>query len=118
MSSYRAIPNLSDKQLQRLVATLNALHEGKMAIPLLFIAGKRAIRPLRTILLGEGVNRVRIPRTQVVWALAELGAREVLMEYLLTYRNISEPDSCQAEDEVRSAVTRALTAWGNPGIVR
>lgn len=111
MSSHRTIRNLSDKQLRNLVASLNALHAGRMAIPLLFIAGERAIRPLREILLEEGVNRLRIPRLQVVWALAELGAREALREYLLTHRNFAEPDLGEAEDAVRSAVIRALTAW-------
>jgi len=113
MIGHRRIQNLSDKQLQKLAASLSALHEGKMAIPLLFIAGERAIRPLRDILLEEGVNRLRIPRPQVVWVLAELGAREVLLEYLLTYSKPAEPDLRRAEDAVRSAVTRALTAWDN-----
>ena len=113
MSSYRTVKCLSNKQLRNLVASLNALHEGKTAIPLLFIAGERAIRPLREILLEEGVNRLRIPRPQVVWALAELGAREVLLEYLLTHRAHAGPHVRQAEEAVRSAVTRALTAWDN-----
>lgn len=113
MSSYRTVQYLSDKQLQNLVASLNALREGNTAIPLLFIAGERAVRPLRDILLEERVNRLRIPRPQVVWALAELGAREVLIEYLLTPRTLAGRDLRQAEDAVRSAVTRALTAWDN-----
>lgn len=111
MSSQRTIQNLSDKHLQMLVTSLNALHQGKMAIPLLFIAGERAIRPLREILLRGGVNRLRIPRPQIVWALAELGAREVLLEYWLRHRNLADSDLRPPEDEVRSAVTRALTAW-------
>lgn len=113
MNSYRTVQYLSNKQLHNLVASLNALHEGKTAIPLLFIAGERAIHPLREILLEEGVNRLRIPRPQVVCALAELGAREVLLEYLLTHRTPAGPDRCQTEAALRSAVTRALTAWDN-----
>jgi HEAT repeat protein len=110
---YRRLQDLADRPLQKLVASLNALHEGKIAIPLLFIAGERAIRPLRKILLHESKNPLRIPRPQVVWALAELGARNVLLEYLATQRNFPELAGCQAEATVQETVIRALTAWDN-----
>lgn len=113
MSGHPRTQNLADRQLQNLVVSLNAVHEGKVAIPLLFIAGERAVRPLRDVLLQGGVTDHRIPRVEAVWALAELGAREVLLEYLATPWISAEPDLCHAEKIVRDAVARALTAWDN-----
>lgn len=113
ISGDRRAPYLADRPLQKLVASLNALHEGKIAIPLLFIAGDRAIRPLRRILLHESANPLQIPRPHVVRALAELGARDALLEYVETHRNFREATRCQAEETVRDTVIRALTAWDN-----
>lgn len=110
---HRRAQDLADRPLQKLVASLNALYEGNIAIPLLFIAGERAIRPLRKILLHEGANPLQIPRPHVVRALAELGARDLLLEYVETHRNFGEPAGRQAEETVRDAVIRALTAWDN-----
>jgi hypothetical protein len=105
------IQNLADKQLRKLVASLNSLHEGGQAIPLLMISGDRAIRPLRDILLCGEVGGLSIPRPQVVWALAELGARDVLLEYLAMERDIADPLTWQAEAIVEQTAARALTAW-------
>jgi hypothetical protein len=110
---HRRAQDLAERPLQKLVASLNALHEGTIAIPLLFIAGERAIRPLRKILLHEGANPFQIPRPHIVRAVAELGARDVLLEYLSTHRNFGGPAGCQAEETVRDAVIRALIAWDN-----
>ncbi len=110
---HRRGQDVADRPLQKLVASLNALHEGKIAIPLLFIAGDRAIRPLRKILLREGTYPLEIQRPHVVRALAELGARDVLLEYVDTHRNFRDHGGCQAEETVRDAVIRALTAWDN-----
>jgi hypothetical protein len=105
------VQNLADKQLRRLVASLNSLHEGGLAIPLLMICGERAIRPLRDILLYGDVGGLSIPRPQVVWALAELGARDVLLEYLAMEKDIADPVVRQAEDTVENTAARALAAW-------
>lgn len=105
------VRNLSNGPLEKLVASLNALHEGKLAIPLLFIAAERAIRPLRDILLHGSVDGSRIPRPQVVWALAELGAREALLEYLANPRDFRDPVLQQAEEAVRATAVCALAAW-------
>ena len=109
--SSRRVRNLADEQLRKLVASLNSLHEGELAIPLLMICGERAIRPLRDILLYGELGNVSIPRPQVVWALAELGARDVLLEYLAMEKDIADPVTRQAETIVENTATRALAAW-------
>jgi len=117
--SRRKVRNLADEQLRKLVASLNSLHEGGLAIPLLIICGERAIRPLRDILLYGEIDGLTIPRPQVVWALAELGARDVLLEYLAMYEDIADPIVRQAEDEdvVKNTAARALAAWGSEDVV-
>ena len=109
--SSSRVQNLADEQLRRLVASLNALHEGGCAIPLLMICGERAIRPLRDILLYGEVGGLSIPRPQVVWALAELGARDVLMEYLFMKKRSADPVARRAEAIVENTAARALAAW-------
>jgi len=109
--STRRVRNLADEQLRKLVASLNFLHEGGLAIPLLIICGERAIRPLRDILLYGEIDGLTIPRPQVVWALAELGARDVLLEYLAMEKDIADPVVRQSEDTVVNTAARALAAW-------
>ncbi len=75
------------------------------------ICGERAIRPLRDILLHGEVGGLSISRPQVVWALAELGARDVLLEYLAMEKDIADPVTRQAETIVENTATRALAAW-------
>ena len=117
--SRRKVRNLADEQLRKLVASLNSLHEGGPCIPLLIICGERAIRPLRDILLYGEIDGLTLARPQVVWALAELGARDVLLEYLAMYEDIADPIVRQAEDEdvVKNAAARALAAWGSEDVV-
>jgi hypothetical protein len=115
--SGRRIRNLADEQLRKLVASLNSLHDGGVGIPVLMICGERAIRPLRDILLYREIDGLSIPRPQVVWALAELGARDVLLEYLAMEEDIADPIVRQAEDVVKNTAARALAAWCSEDVV-
>ncbi len=115
--SSRRVRNLANNQLRKLVASLNSLHEGGCGIPLLMICGERAIRPLRDILLYREIDGISIPRPQVVWALAELGARDVLLEYLAMEEDIADPIVREAEDAVKNTAARALAEWGNEDVV-
>ncbi len=111
MKRGREVRRLADKQLRKLVASLNSIHEGRIAIPMLMICGERAIQPLREILLYGVVEGLSIPRLQVVWALAELGARGVLLEYLAVDKEVNDPILRGEEDVVKNAATSALAAW-------
>lgn len=115
--SSRRVRYLADEQLQKLVASLNSLHEGRLAIPLLIICGERAIWPLRDILLYGEVGGHSIPRPHVVWALAELGAREVLMEYLSMKKDTANPVVWREEAIVENAAAHALAAWYSEDVV-
>ncbi len=115
--SSRRVRNLADEQLRKLVASLNSLHEGELAIPLLMICGERAIRTLRDILLYGELGDPSIPRPQVVWALAELGAWDVLLEYLTLEQQIADPVVRWAEAIVENTAARALAAWCGEDVV-
>jgi hypothetical protein len=105
------LQNLSDEQLEKLVASLNSLHDGDLGIPLLVACGKAAIRPLRHALLHGRAGSVFVPRQRVVWALAELGAKDVLLEYLARKKEIADPVVRQGEEAVENTAARALAAW-------
>jgi hypothetical protein len=103
--------SLSDEQLKRLAESLNSLYEGELSIPLLVACGERAIRPLRDFLLHGRAGSIFIPRQRVVWALAELGAKDVLLEYLAAEKDIADPVVRQGEEAVENTAARALAAW-------
>jgi HEAT repeat protein len=110
-NSGGGVRNLSDEQLKKLVESLNSLHDGELGIPLLVACGERAIRPLRDFLLHGRASSIFIPRQRVVRALAELGAKDVLLEYLAAEKNITDPCVRQGEEAVENTAARALAAW-------
>lgn len=112
------LQNLSDEQLNRLVESLNSLHEGELSIPILVACGERAIRPLRDFLLYGRLGSIFIPRQRVVWALAELGAKDVLLEYLAVEKHIADPVVRQGEEAVENTAARALAAWHSDDVFR
>jgi HEAT repeat protein len=117
-NSGGGVQNLSDEQLKKLVESLNSLHEGELSIPLLVACGQRAVRPLRDFLLYGRAGSIFIPRQRVVWALAELGAKDVLLEYLAAEKNIADPVVRQGEEAVENTAARALAAWHSDDVFR
>ena len=49
--------------------------------------------------------------------MAELGARDVLLEYLAMEEDITDPIVRQAEDVVKNTAARALAAWCSEDVV-
>ncbi len=111
MNSGGGLQKLYDEQIEKLVESLNSLHDGDLGISLLIACGEAAIRPLREVLLHGRAGSVFIPRQRVVWALAELGAKRVLLEYLAHEKEIADPAVRQGEDAVENTAARALAAW-------
>ncbi|HTX37913.1 MAG TPA: hypothetical protein VME43_22945 [Bryobacteraceae bacterium] len=100
-----------DPEASRLVACLQSLMEGESAVAELAACGPRAIPPLREFLLAGRVASVPQPRMWAVDALALLGAREVLIEYLQSSVSAADPQLQFAEDAVRNTAGRRLSAW-------
>ncbi len=94
-----------------LVAQLESLVDGPVAVLRLGARGEEAVEPLRQYLLESRITSLFQPRCWAVEALAALGARDVLLEYLRRARSVSDPVLRLSEDAVESAAARALAAW-------
>jgi hypothetical protein len=100
-----------DPEVCRLVACLQSLVDGESAIAELAACGPRAIPPLREFLLSGRIASVPQPRMWAVEALALLGARDVLIEYLQAPSRAVDAELQFAEDAVRNTAGRRLSAW-------
>ncbi len=101
----------SSPEIHRLVCELDSLNTGKQAAERLVEYGPLAVGPLRRYLL-EGIPRkIFHPRLWAVEALARLGAREALLEYLFQMREIPDPEDRFGEEAVESTAARFLSTW-------
>jgi hypothetical protein len=101
----------SPDEINRLIRELESLNTGKQAADRLVEYGPSTVESLRRFLL-EGVPRkIFQPRFWAVEALARLGAKDVLLEYLLSIREILDPEDRFGEETVESAAARFLSAW-------
>ncbi|MHB1769505.1 MAG: hypothetical protein ACYCPH_00235 [Minisyncoccota bacterium] len=98
-------------RVQRLIAEMTSLRAPETAILRLLPYGTTAVRALRDYLINGGPNGVYQPRQQAVFALAELGARSVLLEYLQKPQHIEDPIARFGEDAVQSSAARELSRW-------
>lgn len=94
-----------------LVAQLESLVDGPVAMVRLMARGEEAVEPLRCYLLAGRITSVFQPRCWAVEALGALGARDALLEYLGQGRPVADPVLRLSEDAVESAAARALAAW-------
>lgn len=109
--SSQAFRDLSEEEIEALVQSLNSLHEGELGIDMLVACGERAIPLLRRFLLEGSPSGIFIPRQRAVRALAELGAKEVLLEYVCQERLIADAVAVHGEEAVKNTAARALRAW-------
>jgi hypothetical protein len=107
----QAFRDLPDEEIEALVQSLNSLHEGELGIDMLVACGERAIGPLRRFLLHGKPSGIFVPRQRAVKALAELGAKAVLLEYLAVDEKIANPVAAFGEEAVKNTAARALGAW-------
>ena len=90
---------------------MNSLREGELAVYVLVACGERAIPPLREFLLHGRPSVVHEPRRRAVRALAELGAKDVLVDYLRMPKPIADAAVRFGEEAVENAAARALGNW-------
>lgn len=107
----RSFEQLSDDGVRELIESLNSLQEGELGVSMLVACGERAVPPLRDCLLHGRVSSVFVPRQRAVEALAELGAKDVLLEYLALERPIADPVLAHAEEAVKNTAARELARW-------
>lgn len=94
--------------LQRAIGKLKSFHNGDIAVLEVAACGDRAIPALRTLLFDREPSGLFQVRVRAVDALEKLGAREVLVEFLRTPRDVTDPVERLGEDAVINAAVRAL----------
>ncbi len=94
--------------LDAALARLTSLHEGDIGVIEVTAFGPRAIEPLRRILFTGEPSGLFETRCRAVDALAALGARDVLLDFLATIRDITDAVERVGEDAVINAAARAL----------
>ena len=98
-------------KILKLIDCLSSLHEGERAVDLLVECGEWAIAPLRKYLMEGKPSHIYQPRQRAVNALARLNAKEVLVEFLSTPKEISDPVFRFGEEAVENTAARALAKW-------
>jgi len=78
---------------------------------MLVACGIKAITPLQRFLLQGKPSGIFVPRQRAVRALAELGAMDVLLDYLASAEQIVDPVAAHGEEAVKNTAARALGAW-------
>lgn len=115
-----AAPSRRDAEanIERWIGELNAIHDGDRAVFELIHAGAAAIEPLRRFLIEGRPSGIYQPRQWAVEALSGLGAKQVLIEYLLREKQIPDPVACFGEETVKSAAALELVKWKTPEVFR
>ncbi len=101
-------PEYHNDASQRAIGKLESFHDGDIAVLEVVACGDRAIPALRTLLFDREPSGLFQVRVRVVEALEKLGAHQVLVEFLCTPRNVTDPVECLGEDAVINAAARAL----------
>jgi hypothetical protein len=100
----------SDNILE-LIDGLNSLHEGDRIADLIVANGRKAVPHLRNFLLQGKPSHIYQPRQRAVYALADLGAKEALVEYLCAPKDIEDPVTRFGEEAVENTAARLLAVW-------
>ncbi len=101
----------TDEEIRSFVGDLESLQGGDLTVSLLVGCGQRAIAPLREFLLQGRPRGIFQPRQRAVEALAQLGAKDVLMEYLSQRRQIEDAVVRFGEEAVENTAARELARW-------
>jgi len=101
----------TDEEIESFVRDLESLQGGSISAAALIGCGDRAIPPLQSFLIDGRPRGIYQPRQLAVETLAQLGAKEVLLEYLDNPVPIKDPVVRMGEDAVRSTAARELSRW-------
>ena len=101
-------PEYRNDALQRAIGKLKSFHDGDIAVLEVVACGDRAIPALKTLLFDREPSGLFQVRVRAVDALAKLGADEVLVEFLSTPHDVTDPVERLGEDAVINAAARAL----------
>lgn len=100
-----------EDRINNAIDRLKGLREGQIAILDLVACGQAAVEPLSKFFFAYNPSGIFQPRCEAVQALAALGARDVLVEFLSSPRDVIDPVEQAGENAVTNAVARALIKW-------
>jgi hypothetical protein len=110
-SASKAKQTYTEAEIRQFVSELDSLNGSEITAALLVGCGPRAIPPLREFLLHGRPRGIYQPRQRAVEVLAEVGAKNVLLEYLRRRQPMPDPVARFGEDAVRSTAARLLAHW-------
>jgi HEAT repeat protein len=117
MSGYNTVENEeirhdpTEAQIARLVQKLTSPEEGERAVAKLTDCGPSATGALKRFLLEGKPSLDCQPRRRAVQALAGIGAKETLVEFLKSQKDIPDAAVRLSEELVENAAAKALAAW-------
>lgn len=97
--------------IDKLIAALDSLVDGDLAVSMLVASGPRAIEPLSVFLLDGKAKSIADSRRRTVRALAELGATDVLCRYIERPRELEDATVRFSEETVESLAAELLSQW-------
>lgn len=93
------------------ITRLESLHDSDRAVLELIAAGRQSLPALRDFLLKGRLTSVFQPRLNAVKAIAGIGGRDILIEYLRSPMRTGDPVIRLGEEAVRSSAARELSRW-------
>lgn len=106
-----------DADVRQAMIMLVSLREGDRGITQVVHCGKRAVPALRAVLFGREPGSLYETRRRAVDALAQLGAFDVLIDYLKEPHSTTDPVEAVAQEAIINAAARALAASDDPQVV-
>ena len=98
-------------KIEQLIQQMKSLHGGDKALFSVIDYGDGAVPALRQVLYERDASGIFEARVRAVKALAAIGARDVLLEFLGAPHNVADPVSRLGEEAVVNAAARVLIGW-------
>jgi HEAT repeat protein len=108
----------TEAQIARLVQRLTSPEEGDHAVVKLTACGRSATGALKRFLLEGKPSLDYRPRRRAVEALAGIGAKETLIEFLKLQKDIPDPAVRLSEELVENAAAKAVALWRTHDVVQ
>lgn len=106
----------TENEIVRLVQNLSSLEAGERALTKLVEYGGQAIGPLKRFLFEGAPSVVHQPRRWAVEALAAIGAKDALIQFLKLHKDISDPAVRLSEELVEDSAAKAVASWPTSGV--
>jgi hypothetical protein len=117
MAQYEGqLSDYDDDAIRGIVDKLKSTHDGDNAVSEVVTLGKQAIPALRTLLFSREPSGLHQARGRAVEALGRLDAHRILIEFLSSPREASDPVERLGDDAVVNATARALAYRSDPGL--